>query len=234
MSQVNYELTEKKCVGKAIYSELNYEKLRKQRLNQVDGYYKKVLNKYEENKRKYNQQFATTAKQADKLTEELNTKLGPNATPDQKQEGEQSIKPDVIRLNQQLLNIAQNVLKDNTETSKGLAQQYADLAEQEKKLDNIISEVDNLKAELDKQKQKQLARKTMIDNSSEASKSSYYWYIGLTVINVLLLLVIVIYIIIIMNSSGSSGSSGSSISYLNSRRANNTSYNNRTNRPNSR
>lgn len=209
--------TEKKCAGKAIYSELNYEKLRKQRLGQVDSYYKKVLDKYEENKRKYNQQFLSTAKQADNITSEMKNKLLPNSTPDQKQEAEQSIKPIVVRLNKQLLNIAQAVLKDNTETAKGLAQQYVDLSEQEKKLDAVINEVNALESEIEKQKKTQLSRKTMLSNSQEVGQSSYYWYIAFSIINIILLLGIVIYVIMMFASGFSNSSSNSMNNRTNNR-----------------
>ncbi len=239
MSQVNTNMsdsTEKKCAGKAIYSELNYEKLRKQRLNKVDTYYKKVLDKYEQNKRTYNQQFLSTAKQADNMTSEMKNKLSPNSTPDQKQEAEQSIKPVVVRLNKQLLNIAQAVLKDNTETAKGLAQQYVDLSEQEKRLDKIIDEVSVLESDIEKQKHTQLSRKTMLGNSQEVGQSSYYWYIALSVINIILLLGIVIYIIMIVASGMSNSSSNSTrFNSINNNSRPNSRTNNRPNsRPNSR
>ena len=89
---------EKKCPGKAIYSELNYDKLRSNRLKELDTYYKKVLQKYEDNKRAYDSQFSNIAQQANNATADLTTKTATNATNDDKQEAEAVIKPTVINV----------------------------------------------------------------------------------------------------------------------------------------
>jgi hypothetical protein len=189
------------CPGKAIYSELNYEKLRKNRMKELDTYYQKVLGKYEQQKREYNQLFQSTAKRANNVTAEFEEKTGPDATPDQIQEGEATIKPAVIRLNKQLLEIASNVLNDNEHTGKSLMQQYQDLKKQEVELNKLMNNVSNLEDEVNIQENKQLTRDARMKTSYDVNQNSYYWYTGLVIVNFLLIMFLIIYTVLILQAN---------------------------------
>jgi hypothetical protein len=194
------EGTSEKCPGKAIYTELNYEKLRQNRMKELDTYYQKVLDKYEQNKREYNQQFQNTAKEANNVAAEFEEKTGPDATPDQIQEGEATIKPTIIRLNKQLLQIATNVLNDNEHTGKSLMQQYQDLKKQEVELNKLMNNVSKLEDELNMEENKQLTRDARMKTSYEVNQNSYYWYTGLVVVNFLLIMFLIIYTVLILQA----------------------------------
>jgi hypothetical protein len=188
---------EPKCPGKAIYSELNYEKLRDDRLQTIQSYYSKVLKKYEQNKTIYNQQFTTTAKVADNKEAELENKTGPNASNDEKLEGNETIKPLVIKLNKKLLEIATNVMNDNEHTGKGLLQQRQDLEKQEKELYKLLDNVSKLESNLEQEDNIQLTRNSRMESSYDAGQSSYYWYMGLVIINFILIVFLTIYMILL-------------------------------------
>lgn len=190
-----------KCPGKAIYSELNYEKLRNNRLNEVEAYYSKVLKKYEQNKRIYNQKFTTTAKEANNIEAELAEKMSPDASNDQKLEGNETIKPKVIKLNKQLLEIARNVMNDNEHTGKTLLQQSQDLKNQEKNLNKLLNNVAELEKNIDQEKNDQLTRNTRMETSYDKSQGSYYWYMGLVMINFILIIFLTIYMILLLKAN---------------------------------
>jgi hypothetical protein len=168
------------CPGKAIFSELNYEKLRNNRLKELEVYYSKILHKYEENKREFDE------------------KTIPDASNDAKQESEETIKPTVIRLNNQLLEITTKLVNNNEHTGKGLMQQYQDLKIQETELNKLMNNVDKLEEQVDTEKNTQLTRETRMKTSYDVSQNSYYWYMGLVMINFILILFLIIYMILIL------------------------------------
>ena len=192
---------EKKCPGKAIYSELNYDKLRSNRLKELDTYYKKVLQKYEDNKRAYDSQFSNIAQQANNATADLTTKTATNATNDDKQEAEAVIKPTVVKLNKQLLTIASKLIEDNDNSGKGLLQQYQDLRVQEDELNKLMNNVSKLEDELKMESDVQLTRQSRMESSQDLTENTYYWYNGMLMINFVLSLFLAIYAIMIYKYS---------------------------------
>lgn len=190
-----------KCPGKAIYSELNYEKLRTNRLNEIDAYYKKVLKQYENNKKTYNAQYKDLSKQANNADAELQNKTTNNATKNDIQEVDAVIKPTVVRLNKQLLTIASKLIDDNENTGKGLLQQYQDLQVQEKELNKLMNNVSILEDNLKNEETVQLTRYSRIDSSQDVTENTYYWYNGMLMINFMLSLFLVIYSILIYKYS---------------------------------
>lgn len=168
------------CPGKAIYSELNYEKLRNNRLKEMEAYYGQILKKYETNKKQYD------------------VKTAPDASNDAKLESEETIKPVIVRLNNQLLDIASKVVNDNEHTGKGLMQQYQDLKVQEEELNKLLNNVSKLEDEVDTQETTQLARQARMKSSYELSQDSYYWYTGMVMVNFILILFLIIYMMLIL------------------------------------
>lgn len=168
------------CPGKAIYSELNYEKLRNDRLKEMEGYYAKILKKYETHKKEYDE------------------KTAPDASNDAKLESEETIKPVIVRLNNQLLEIASKVVNDNEHTGKGLMQQYQDLKVQEEELNKLLNNVSKLENEVESQENTQLTREARMKTSYETSENSYYWYMGLVLVNFTLIMFLIIYMILIV------------------------------------
>lgn len=191
----------KKCPGKAIYSELNYEKLRSNRLKEVDAYYKKVLKKYESNKKTYNAQFKDVSQQANNANDEMQVKSANNATNDEKLEVDAVIKPSVIRLNKQLLNIASKLINDNEDSGKGLLQQYQDLRVQEEELNKLMDNVNELEQKMKAEHDVNLTRSSRMETSQDLTEDTYYWYNGMLVINFLLTLFLVIYAMLIYKYS---------------------------------
>lgn len=186
---------DKKCPGQAIYSELNYEKLRNDRISEVDNYYRDVLKKYEENKKKYNTQFKDTAAEANTTQAELEQKTGDGASPDEIQEGTETLKPLVVKLNNQLLEIARQVMEDNEKTGKGVYQQYQDLKTQEAELDKLMNNVSKLENNLDTESNVQLTRNSRMDTSYERGRGTYSWYVVLVYLNIVVLLFLIVYMI---------------------------------------
>ena len=192
---------EKKCPGKAIYAELNYDKLGSNRLKELDTYYKKVLQKYEDNKRVYDNQFSNIAQQTNNATADLTTKTATNATNDDKQEAEAVIKPTVVKLNKQLLTIASKLIEDNDNSGKGLLQQYQDLRVQEDELNKLMNNVSKLEDELKMESDVQLTRQSRMESSQDLTENTYYWYNGMLMINFVLSLFLAIYAIMIYKYS---------------------------------
>lgn len=194
---------ESKCPGKAIYSELNYEKLRQNRMKELDAYYTKVLKQYETKKQIYNKQFEETAKQANNADSELENKTNNEASNDERQEADAVIRPTIIKLNKQLIKIASNVVKDNEDTGKGLMQQYQDLKVQEEELNKLMNNVVKLEEKMDAEKNVELTRDARIETSGETTDNTYYWHNGILVINFLLSFFLVIYAIMIYYNNNS-------------------------------
>lgn len=195
------DVKNKKCSGKAIYSELNYEKLRSNRLKELDVYYKKVLKKYEDNKRTYNAQFKDLAQQANHANDEFQEKTSNNATNDEKQEANAVIKPTVVKLNKQLLDIASKLIDDNENSGKGLLQQYQDLKVQEDELNKLMDNVVKLEDQMKSEKGINLTRNARMESSSDLTEDTYFWYNGMLIINFLLSLFLIIYAILIYKYS---------------------------------
>lgn len=188
----------KTCPGKKIYSELNYETLRQNRMKDIDEFYQQVLRKYESTKRQHNQSYQTLSNNASDKEAELDKKTSRNSSADQKLEGNEVIKPQVIRLNNKLIDIARKIMDDNDKTSEGLIQQYQDLEVQEAELSKLMSNVDKLESEYDTQQNLARARDSQMDNSYNSGQSAYYWYMGLIIINFVLTLFLFVYILLLM------------------------------------
>lgn len=180
----------KNCKNKMKISNSDYMDERKKRLDKLNDYYLSILEKWKNNKDIYSQEWASIGNQLNSLSNEFNDKSSQTATPDELLESQESLKPQIVAFNNQLIKIAQQLLDDNKETSKGLVVQYQDLKKQDDELNKLLNEIEKLENKVSQNKNKKSTSQKQIENSNKQYQETKRNYHGLMIGNAILLLLL--------------------------------------------
>lgn len=155
-----------------IYSDFHFDKLRNEHFEKIKSYYDQYLNDYTTKYREYL---------------EKNNQDG--SDPSQANEADQAnaiLKPEIKKLNRQLINIQKSLLNNNKETSDNINEQNDIISQNQELIDHYRKQLVKLDGTIDTTKDKKVTNESRVEDTMDSNQTSYRFMFALLILNMVL------------------------------------------------